>query len=301
MEIERVFGQINRVMGNLSRVWIYTVSLLGVAAIATLDYVVGDEISLSVFYLCPVGITCWYAGRRSGALMAVLSTLSALAGDFSEGHLFARPGIMLWNGFLHLGFMLVVVYLLGRLHVNIENEHGLARADPVTGLFNTRAFLEQLTHHLALAARENEPISLAYLDLDDFKRINDEGGHAEGDRVLRLVAHTLMTSVRRTDLVARLGGDEFALLITGADRNAAEKLITKIRLLLHKAFDSEQALITCSIGCITFKEQLPSADDALKLADLLMYSVKGRGKNAVAFEVFAPQTEKPGLQGSRLP
>ncbi len=301
MEIERVFGQINRVMGKLSVAWIYAVSLLGVGVIAALDYAVGNEISLSVFYLCPVGIACWYAGRRSGALMAVISTFSSLAGDFSEVHLFVRPGVMLWNGFLHLGFMLVVVYLLGRLRVNIENERELARSDPITGLFNTRAFLEQLTHHLALAGRENEPVSLAYLDLDDFKRINDDGGHAEGDRVLRLVGRTLMTSVRRTDLVARLGGDEFALLLTGADRNAAEKLITKIRLLLHKAFDNEKVLITCSIGCITFKEQLPSAADALKMADLLMYSVKSQGKNAVAFDVFAPQKGKPALEKSSIP
>ena len=301
MEIERVFGQINRVMGKLSVAWIYAVSLLGVGVIAALDYAVGNEISLSVFYLCPVGIACWYAGRRSGALMAVISTFSALAGEFSEGHLFARPGIMLWNGFLHLGFMLVVVYLLGRLHVNIENERELARSDPVTGLSNARAFLEQLTHHLTLAAREGQPISLAYLDLDDFKRINDENGHTEGDRVLRLVAHTLITSVRRTDLVARLGGDEFALLITGADQNAAEKIIAKVRLLLQKAFNSEQASITCSIGCITFKEQLPSADDALKSADLLMYSVKNQGKNAVAFKVFSPQKGKPRLEESSIP
>lgn len=300
MEIESALGQVNRVMSKLSRAWIYWVSLLGVGVIGFLDYAVGYEISLSVFYLCPVGIASWYAGGRSGALIAVISTFSALAGGFSEGHLLARPGIILWNGFLNIGFMLVVVYLLGRLHVNIKNEREIARSDPVTGLFNARAFLEQLEYHLALAAREGEPISLAYLDLDDFKRINDEGGHSEGDRVLRLVADTLMASVRRTDLVARVGGDEFVLLIMDADQNAAEIMIAKLKHLLQTTFNTERAMITCSIGCVTFQGQPPSADDALRSADLLMYTVKSQGKNAVAFEVFDPHKGKPRLEDNIL-
>ena len=109
-----------------------------------------------------------------------------------------------------------------------------------------------------------------------------------------------MASVRRTDLVARLGGDEFVLLITGADRNAAEKLITKVRLLLQKTFDNERTTITCSVGCVTFQELPPSVDDALRSADLLMYSVKSQGKNAVAFEVFDPHKGKPRLEDNIL-
>jgi len=297
MNIERAFILANRAMSTLSRAWIIRLTLLCVGVIGVLDYLFGLEISLSIFYLCPVGIASWYAGRKAGAMVALISAFTALAGDFSEGHLFAQPALLIWNGFLHLGFMLVVAFLLDRLHATIENEHTLARSDPMTGLLNRRAFLEQLQHHLALAARAREPVSLAYIDLDDFKRINDEGGHHEGDRVLQLVASMLLASVRCTDVVARLGGDEFALLITGADRTAAESLITNVRHFLQQAFAGERTAVTCSIGCVTFQEPLPCADDAIRTADLLMYNVKRRGKNAVAFETFEfkqGQATQPG-------
>jgi diguanylate cyclase (GGDEF)-like protein len=151
---------------------------------------------------------------------------------------------------------------------------------------------------LNLAAREGNPITLAYFDLDDFKRVNDEAGHGEGDRVLRLVASTITESIRRTDSLARLGGDEFALLISGADRITAEGVISKLRTALHKAFVHERLAVTCSIGCVTFQAPLPSAEDAIRAADSLMYAVKNRGKNAVAFEVFGDQTAKMAPLGA---
>jgi len=278
-------------MSKLSRAGVVWLAVLGIGVIGVLDYLAGSEISLSIFYLCPVGIASWYGGRRSGILIALISTLAAFAGHFIDGQFFARPGIMIWNGFLHLGFMLVVAYLLNALRVRIESEQELARADSLTGIFNRRAFLEHLEDRLELAARERKPISLAYLDLDDFKRINDDGGHDEGDRVLRFVANTLTASVRRTDVVGRLGGDEFALLITDADRTVAESLVVKVRHLLQQAFDRERLMVTCSIGCVTFQGPLPSVDDAVRSADLLMYRVKSQGKNAVAFEVFDYQAD----------
>ena len=288
---ERAFGLVDRAMSKLSRAAVFRVALLGVGVVAVPDYLVGSEVSLSVFYLCPVGIASWYAGGNTGALIALISTVSALALGFSARQFITHPGIMIWNGFLHLGFMLVVAYLVARLHGHIQKEEYLARSDHLTGLFNRRAFLEHLRYRLELAAREGKPLSLAYIDMDDFKRINDEGGHDEGDRVLRLVASTLTASVRRTDLVGRLGGDEFALLITDADRTAAESLVAKVRHSLEQAFDSEQSMVNCSIGCVTFQEPLPSVEDAIRIADLLMYKVKSQGKNAAAFEVFGDQTE----------
>lgn len=296
--IERASGLVNRAMSTLSPAWVLWVALAGVGAIGVVDFLVGSEISMSVFYLGPVGIASWYIGGRSGALIALVSALAAFAGDFGEGRFSAHPGIMIWSVFLHLGFMLVVAYLLDTLHARIESEQELARSDSLTGMFNRRAFLEHLEDRLELAAREGQPISLAYLDLDDFKRINDQGGHDEGDRVLRLVAHTLMASVRRTDLVGRLGGDEFALLITDADRPVAESLIAKLRNHLGQAFGREGPAVTCSIGCVTFQDPLPSVDDAVRSADLLMYRVKNQGKNAVAFEVFDCRPDSAAPQSS---
>jgi diguanylate cyclase (GGDEF)-like protein len=285
-------------MSKLSRAQIFGVALFGVVLVALPDYLAGAEISLSVFYLCPVGIATWYAGRSTGALIAFISALAALAGDMSAGHVFTR--IMVWDGLLHLGFMLIVAYLLDRLHTHIEIEHALARSDQLTGIFNRRAFFEHLQHSLDLAAREEKPMVLAYIDLDDFKQINDRSGHDEGDKALRLVARTLTEAVRRTDVVARLGGDEFGVLFAGVDLAGAERLIAKVRHSLLQTLASERSVITCSIGCVVFQTPPSNPDAALMAADALMYKVKSQGKNAVAFEVIDHQSSHPAQPGAAV-
>jgi diguanylate cyclase (GGDEF)-like protein len=205
---------------------------------------------------------------------------------------------LIWNGLLHFGFLLVIAYLLDRLRAHIEVEQELARSDHLTGIFNRRAFLEQLQFRCDLAAREGKPITLAYIDLDDFKRINDSSGHDEGDRILRLVASTVANSVRRTDVVARLGGDEFALLIAGADRTGAEGVIAKVMDSLRETLDCEKSVVTCSIGCVTYLSPPIDAATAIGAADALMYEVKNQGKNAVAFEVIDDQPRNSAEAGA---
>jgi diguanylate cyclase (GGDEF)-like protein len=289
--IEGAHGSLDRAMKKLSRYWIFAMAIAGVAMVGIPDYVIGSEISLAVFYLGPVGLATWYAGKKTGTLVAMISSLCALADDLAAGHFQVRPGILAWTGLLNLGFMLVVVYLLATLRSQIEFAEKVARSDSVTGLFNRRAFLEHLELHLSLAGRDGKPTTLAYLDLDDFKRINDRYGHQAGDEVLRLVATALQESTRRTDVVARLGGDEFALLIVGADQVSAVGVIAKVRHALLQLADPKRAGVRCSIGCVTFNPPPPNASVALQAVDALMYQIKRRGKNGVAFEVFDDVTD----------
>ena len=274
---------LNHRLSRLAPGWIVLITVICVVLIGVPDYLIGIEISLSVFYLCPVGMATWYAGIRWGILLALLSTVVYLAGNISAGHLYSRPGHMLWNGFLHFGFMLIVAWLLDSLRTYLGREQQLARTDSVTGIFNRLAFMERLRYNLALAARDDQPISLAYLDLDDFKQINDAHGHDGGDRVLRQVAQSLTHSIRRTDTVARIGGDEFALLMPDLDRQAAENVINKVRDSLQRTFASATIKVNCSIGCVSFSKPIPDVDHAIKAADILMYKIKTQGKNAVAF------------------
>lgn len=291
--IVRAPGAFQRTLGTLARPGILGVALLGVAIVGVPDYLVGYEISLSIFYLGPVGLATWYAGLHSGALVASVSVIAALAAELAADHGLTRPGIMAWNGLLHLGFMLVTVYLLDSLRTETMIAHELARSDPVTGIANRRAFMDHFQYCSDLAARQGESITLAYIDLDDFKQVNDRKGHDEGDRVLGLVARTLKEAVRRSDFVARLGGDEFASLIAGADRAGAQSAVAKARHALLQALDGEGWLVTCCIGCVTFEAPPPSADAAIKTADNLMYKVKREGKNALAFEVVQPRVGPP--------
>src|SRR6185437_9631682 len=103
-----------------------------------------------------------------------------------------------------------------------------AQTDPLTGLYNHRAFHERLRQSLADASRSHEDVSILMLDIDDFKRVNDVYGHGAGDEILRSLADTLKDSVRASDIVYRLGGEEFAIVIASRSPESAEQLASRL-------------------------------------------------------------------------
>jgi len=167
----------------------------------------------------------------------------------------------------------------------LEMEKSLSRSDALTGLANRRAFYETTEIERKRAARYSRPLSLAYIDLDNFKQVNDRNGHEAGDRVLELVASVLHKNVRAESVVARLGGDEFALLLPEADHVAANFVINKLHNLLTKAMQEKNWPVTFSIGMITYERPPESTEQMVHAADELMYTVKHEGKNRVASSV----------------
>ncbi|HEX6614731.1 MAG TPA: EAL domain-containing protein [Gemmatimonadales bacterium] len=153
--------------------------------------------------------------------------------------------------------------------------------DPLTGLANRALFRDRVSHALALAQRRPHPITVMFLDLDDFKTVNDSLGHAEGDRLLIAAAARFLACARSADTVARLGGDEFAVLIEGADgrdglsERLAEAMAHPFRL------SGNQVQVTASIGVATASGG-ESADDLLRNADVAMYEAKRHGKGRSA-------------------
>jgi diguanylate cyclase (GGDEF)-like protein len=172
------------------------------------------------------------------------------------------------------------------LRVSHSELRDQARTDVLTGLPNRKAFVEELERRFALP---DERLGVLFVDLDDFKVVNDSLGHAAGDELLQVVGARLRAAVRQGDLVARLGGDEFAVLVSCAEEPAASALVAGAVL---GALD-EQVLIAgtritidCSVGVATAATSVDSADALLRNADFAMYMAKGRGKNCV--ETFAP-------------
>jgi diguanylate cyclase (GGDEF)-like protein len=295
-------ASINLALAKLSQVWIVALAIAGVGLVGVVDHATGYEISFSVFYLGPVALATWYGSRRSGVLISVLSSVVWIAVDLSAGHLYTNQAIAIWNGLVRLGFFLISASLLGALRRRLAEEQLLASTDGLTGALNSRAFAERLQFNLALSGRYGRPVTLAYVDLDDFKRINDLQGHGAGDRVLKAVAKTLRDATRRTDSVARVGGDEFALLLPNTDLAGAQSVISKLDQSLREKMRSGGSPVTCSIGAVTFSKPPVSADEALRAADGVMYKVKREGKNAVAFHISdAPASEalQPGSSGEK--
>jgi diguanylate cyclase (GGDEF)-like protein len=157
----------------------------------------------------------------------------------------------------------------------------LALSDPLTHLANSRAFFERLEAEVDRAARYGTIFTVAYLDLDRFKEVNDTLGHAEGDEVLKTVADILRRTTRSSDVTARLGGDEFGVLLPETPYGRAEGALTKLRAEILAAMATAGWPVTASVGAVTFEAATSSADQALKMADSLMYEVKEDGADGI--------------------
>jgi len=262
------------------------VSTLLVAAVAALDHATGEELSFSIFYLLPISVASWYGGRHAGLAVGILSAVSWLAIDLIGGHPYSSRIIPFWNAGVRLGFFVLTAHLLSRLKDHLNRESRMARADGLTGTLNSRAFRESAGSLFGLAARHKRPLVLAYLDLDNFKTVNDTFGHAEGDRAIKTVADALLASVRSTDLVGRLGGDEFAILLPETTGAGARTVIAKVRESLTRAVRGGKWSIGFSIGIAVFTVPPKDPEEAIKRADALMYHVKNTGKNSTLFQEF---------------
>ncbi len=170
------------------------------------------------------------------------------------------------------------------LRVANEKLHILALYDPLTSLPNRNSLNDRLAAALTRASRSNDLVALLFMDLDGFKRVNDDFGHAAGDEVLREVARRLQLAVRATDVVARFGGDEFVVLLDTEVRDDTPELICqRIFTLLQNpcVFKQGQAQIGVSIGIAQHPPLPNQAEELLKRADAAMFEAKRAGKGCV--------------------
>jgi diguanylate cyclase (GGDEF)-like protein len=164
----------------------------------------------------------------------------------------------------------------------LVKEQELARIDPLTTVPNRRAFYEALDKERVRSLRYHRPLTIAYVDLDNFKKVNDCLGHAVGDELLVQVAAGLRSNLRASDYVARLGGDEFAVLLPETDATAAELVLRKLRLRLLEEMKAHRWQVTFSIGAATFLDPPDSLDVIIRMADETMYAIKAHGKDNVS-------------------
>lgn len=256
-------------------------SIALIALIGAMDSVIGKEISTSLFYVGPVALTSWYTGRLAGAGMAVLAAAVWMITDRGWTASYSHTSILFWNTFVRLALFLIIAQLLSLLRERLRREEQIARTDPLTGLLNARAFHEQVAAENSRLRRFNHPYTIAYIDLDNFKTVNDRRGHAEGDRVLQEVGLWMYNGLRDTDLAARLGGDEFAVLMVETPAPAAETTLRKLHAGLVGAMKRRDWPVTFSVGAVTFIAAPDSPGEVIELADRVMYQVKHGQKNAV--------------------
>jgi len=179
-----------------------------------------------------------------------------------------------------------------------KQAHQLSLFDPLTELPNRRLLLERLDQEIARAKRHEQFGALLFIDLDNFKTINDSFGHRVGDTLLKQTAKRLNNLLRKEDLACRLGGDEFVVLLSNLENNIvtasgqAQTIAYKILELMQTPYELEnqQQQISCSIGIVLFPEDDRDGHDLIKYADIAMYQAKDEGKNTV--RIFAWHMQK---------
>jgi len=254
------------------------------AAAGVLDWLSPAEIASSLIYLLPISVAAWGFGRLGAAITGVLSAAMWLVIDLSvrQGELSASLEI------INMIVLTVAFQLFGQLLATLkdllEHERKLARTDPLTSVHNRRAFWSAAAREVARGNRHGTAFSLAYIDVDGFKSVNDSFGHQAGDDLLRRIALALQKELRELDMVARLGGDEFALLLPGANEAAASRVIQRLQKALTKAAWRRSVDIDFSIGVLTVLTAPESVAQIVDRADSLMYQVKRSGRGMVLYD-----------------
>lgn len=255
-------------------------------AIGAIDYFTIYKLSFSIFYIVPILIVARSFRIKGAVLSALFCTFIWLIVDLlSEKNAYRHPLVPYFNAVTRLGFYLTIGYFF----TNWLSETQVSRTDSLTGLFNRRGFYEFAHLEVIRCQRYKHPISIAYLDLDDFKLVNDQLGHLMGDRLLKTIAKTIKKTMRTTDFVARLGGDEFAILMPETTAASAKIPLSRLQGAL-RILEKNVWPGTCSIGIATFVQAPPSLDEMIKAVDVLMYSGKKEGKNKIVQKTFGHET-----------
>lgn len=233
---------------------------------------------LGLFYLVPVLLATWFAGLVWGIALLVASMALRLLAEIGMTDASVLELLGSQGSFVVVaGIMMVAFWHLQQTQRELQH---MAIHDPLTRVLNARAFSDRLTQELHRNRRYRRPVSLLYLDLDNFKELNDSRGHQTGDTVLRLVADAMRMAVRETDIVGRMGGDEFAVLMPETDGTLADSVAQRLAEGIKGAFPAAPA-VTASIGVVSFDDTAATSDEVLGRADQAMYEAKRTGKDRV--------------------
>lgn len=257
-----------------------------VGLLGLIDYATGNELNISLFYLIPIALVTWAVDHKTGLFLSLISGLMLLGAEIAAGQTYSHSIFYFLNTLVRTAFYVVVVYLVTELQKSRKEEQLAARTDYITGAVNARYFNELLQMEISRIRRYPHPITLVYVDVDNFKLINDLFGHQIGDEVLRFIATELRSQLRATDTVARLGGDEFVLLLPSTRQPEARLVVSKVYAKLIEKMRQKNWPVTFSMGAVSCEFSPYSAEQLVNMADELMYEVKNSTKNDIRFRTW---------------
>jgi diguanylate cyclase (GGDEF)-like protein len=284
-------NNIIKYLSNLSQKSLMFLSFALVLIIGLCDAFIAPEVGFSFFYLVPIYLSTWFGGKLKGMLISCLSAAAwFIDAQFIGNRSYSYAFVPYWDTVVRLGFYFTIVFLESAL----KNAMTQALLDPLTLVGNRRYFYEQARIEIQKFLRHKRPFTVAYIDIDDFKSVNDNLGHDAGDNLLKAVAQTIKNNIRSIDIFARQGGDEFVLMLAETNAESASGIFTKLHELLMETVKKNRWRVTFSIGVVTFYSSPDSVHDMIKRVDSLMYSAKRSGKNSIKYEICGDSIEENG-------
>jgi diguanylate cyclase (GGDEF)-like protein len=283
---------------NLFRLKRRDAMLFGTAlfvTVAALDRATSNALSLAAFYLFPILLVAWNCGRGWGLVFAVASVAAAVAQATLQENPYVKP-VHLYIAYANVLLEYVIAVLLtGMLRKLYNQERLTARIDALTGARNRKGFQEALASEIARHERKGITFCLAYIDCDNFKQVNDNHGHSEGDRLLKAIAEVAIETLRRSDTVGRIGGDEFAVILPETGRTEALFVVDKLQHKLRAVTRLRQWGVSFSIGVAVFDKTPGDATAAMEFADRLMYTAKRSSKGFTVWNSFGDPARTPTI------
>lgn len=251
--------------------------------IAWADYITGPLAPFAHFYLLPITLAAYFLSAYWTYFVALLATIAGIPVFIQH-----IGTIQMTPLELDLASKSIIYFftasLVREVRLLMNTLEALASEDPLTKANSSRYFFEVGNIEIAKSQRSKQPITLAFIDLDNFKEVNDNQGHQKGDALLIQIATTIKTNLREGDILGRLGGDEFAILLTQTDREQARIILERMRDNLFDAILPYQTHVTFSIGVVTYCPDKPTnINELVGLADKAMYDIKKSTKNAIQF------------------
>jgi|SRR5579883_408292 len=274
-----------------SRATLTCVALGMFAGVVLLRYHAPAQFNVVFYFLIPISFAMWFVSRRIGWIFVIVAVMVI----FHFGMLNWNKGwnaLEAWNAAADCAILAAFGLIISEIRALYQWEHELSLQDALTGLANRRAFFAILTAENRRMRRQHLPLTVAYVDVDNFKQVNDEFGHATGDKILTDLAREMQGSLRSSDTVARVGGDEFGILMPETSEAAARAVLAKLNERLQQRTNAPRAL-TLSIGTVTFSESVNAPEEMLEIADHALYAVKQSGKNRIESRIFTASS--PGF------
>ena len=269
--------------------WVYEIVCLWEYTSALL-YVPTDELRVLWFFVNIPGVFI-LLGPRAGWVITLGTVVGLVWGNTQLSQPYSANAMatgvlgMLYLGVTFHAYMHRSISYFTRMREYNAQLHQLASHDPLTGVFNARAYYAACDQHIRSGLRSNQPFAVLFVDLDHFKAVNDTYGHAAGDEVLRVVAHTLQQHIRRSDVLGRIGGEEFSVFLPDTPMSGAIQLAETLRVAVencHPQAGDVTLKMTASIGVAARSAQHQSMQDIQRQADEAMYLAKKGGRNRVS-------------------